>query len=677
MKLAFVDLCGFRGYRKPIRIEFADGFTIIDGRNGVGKSTIFDAIEFALTGTLSKYSDAKASGQTVADYLWWTGEGPSPSNRYVEVGFRDATGEIVVRRTQFVDPDKSILEDLELRLCDSQFAPVAPLSQLCASTIIRDEHITSLSLDLKEADRYTLLRDALGANDADAWIARGAQLVSLAKQRITAAQQEVTMANSDVATASRRLDEVRANLVAETVMADVVARLRSFANTDVSPDLLAGPVRARIAAVGAESESLRNLSDRWSMIEAERLRIDSLLKSVETANAENQAAAEALKALTSTQEQETASASALAEEARSLIALVALGRQLGLHDGHCPLCAKGQSHEEFSQGIETAAALARRLNADAARAAEREQARVIAANKLASATRSLEAAKAAHQNAQSIVNSFLLERKALGIAATTTVEEITAREAMLRQSLDAAQKDLRILETLRLNLDLERAQHAEAEAKSRLTRAQERFGRARKAATGAQALYDAARRAASETLDRRLERVLPLMSELFRRLRPHPVWNDIEYSIRGDVKRFLKLQVGEELNPQFLFSSGQRRATGLAFLLSVNLSLAWSRWNTILLDDPVQHVDDFRTVHLAELIAQLVSEGRQIICSVEDAALADLLCRRLPVNGPTGGKRITLGPDIEGALNKLTERSLTPLVRNSVTSTPEQLAGAG
>jgi chromosome segregation protein len=42
MKLAFVHVCGFRGYRKPVRIDFADGFTIIDGRNGVGKSTIVD-----------------------------------------------------------------------------------------------------------------------------------------------------------------------------------------------------------------------------------------------------------------------------------------------------------------------------------------------------------------------------------------------------------------------------------------------------------------------------------------------------------------------------------------------------------------------------------------------------------------------------------------------------------
>ncbi|MGO9445114.1 MAG: AAA family ATPase [Thiobacillaceae bacterium] len=672
MKLAFLDLCGFRGYRKPIRIEFADGFTIIDGRNGVGKSTIFDAIEFALTGTLSKYGKTKADGETVTDYVWWTGEGPLPVERYVEVGFRDHDGEVSIRRTQFADPDTSILENLAGRLCDSTLAPVSPLSQLCATTIIRDEHITSLSLDLKETDRYTLLRDALGANDADAWIARGAQLVSLTKQRMANAQQDVTTTNAEVAASARRLDEVRAGLVDDIVMAGVVERLQMFANTILGADLLAGPVRARIAAVGAEIESLRRLSNHWNTAEEMRSRIDSLSASLQSANAEKDGATTALRAFSSMQE--TAAASGLNDLAGKLIALVALGRQLGLRDGHCPLCAKGQTHEEFEQGIEAAETLARRLNEDSARAAEREQARAAAERKLATATKEADAVKAALLTAKDIVNSFEQERDAQGIAADATVEQVTVREAQLRQRLDAAQTDLRILETLRLRLDLERAQRAVIDTNTRLARAQERFGRARKAWVGAQALHDAARRAAAETLDRRLERVLPLMSELFRRLRPHPIWNDIEYSIRGDVRRFLKLQVGENLNPQFLFSSGQRRATGLAFLLSVNLSLAWSRWRTILLDDPVQHVDDFRTVHLAELVAQLVSEGRQIICAVEDAALADLLCRRLPVDQHGSANKISLGPDTDGALAKVAEHWLSPLVRNSLVGAPEQLA---
>jgi chromosome segregation protein len=170
MKLAYVDLCGFRGYRAPLRIDFPDGFTVIDGRNGVGKSTIFDAVEFALTGTISKYGDATADRETIADYIWWTGEGKPPPHRYVEVGFRDGEDVLSLRRAQLSDPEPSDLRAVLDRLCDAATRPNSPLTQLCTASIIRDEHIAALSLDAKEADRYTRLREAIGATDAEFWI---------------------------------------------------------------------------------------------------------------------------------------------------------------------------------------------------------------------------------------------------------------------------------------------------------------------------------------------------------------------------------------------------------------------------------------------------------------------------------------------------------------------------
>jgi DNA repair exonuclease SbcCD ATPase subunit len=658
--------------RKPLRIDFAEDFTVIDGRNGAGKSTIFDAVEFALTGSLSKYNDAKASGETVADYLWWTGDGAGPSDRYVEVGFRNLADVYSIRRTQLSEPDQTALNDLTRRLCDPRLAPTDPLRQLCGATIIRDEHITRLSLDLKETDRYNLLREALGANDADTWIERGAQLVGVAKKRTAGAQQEVTLSNADIATASQQRDQVRANLVSDPVMAEVVARLRNFADTRAAPEELAVFVRERIAAVGTELESLRGLSIRWEATKAARSRLEELAKSVEVSQASKEAASKAVQALGRSDER--VSESSLAEAARALVALVALGRKIGLQDGQCPLCAKGQSPEEYQQGMEHGAQLARRLSENAARAEELEQARANAEARLGIATREAEAAGKALSDAIEEIKTVDASSRALGIAALTDVEQLTARASILQESLGAAKNDLRILETLQLSLALERTIRAESDASARLLTAQERFGRVRKAESIAHALHDAARRAASETLDRRLARVLPLMSELYRRLRPHPIWSDIEYSIRGDVRRFMTLQVGDDLNPQFLFSSGQRRATGLAFLLSVNLSLAWSRWRTILLDDPVQHVDDFRTVHLAEVMAHLVADGRQIVCAVEDAALADLLCRRLPVSRSGSASRVTLGPDDEGVLAVIAKRPLAPLVRTALVGAADQLA---
>lgn len=252
---------------------------------------------------------------------------------------------------------------------------------------------------------------------------------------------------------------------------------------------------------------------------------------------------------------------------------------------------------------------------------------------------------------------------ALGAPSDVSREGVSLVVEARRRDLDAARHAIRILGTVAQNVQLERAIGALETARQRLQRAQDRAARSRQAEATTAALHDAARRAAGETLDLRLQRVLPLMAELYGRLRPHPFWQDIEYSVRGDVRRFLSLQVGDGLNPQFLFSSGQRRATGLAFLLSIHLSLAWSRWRTILLDDPVQHVDDFRTVNLAEVLAQLVASGRQVIVAVEDAALADLLCRRMPVTAQGNAARLTLGLGADGTSALIHRRELVPLKR--------------
>ena len=40
-------------------------------------------------------------------------------------------------------------------------------------------------------------------------------------------------------------------------------------------------------------------------------------------------------------------------------------------------------------------------------------------------------------------------------------------------------------------------------------------------------------------------------------------------------------------NPSFVFSSGQRRTAGLAFLIAIFLSRSWCKLKTLVLDDPV------------------------------------------------------------------------------------------
>lgn len=670
MKLAYLELDGFRGYSRPLRVDFSNGFTIIDGRNGVGKSTVFDAIEFALTGDIRKHEEQKASGETIADYVWWRGDGPPPLQRFVRVEFRSGDAKFSVTRREFDGPDEGELERVELGLCDKSIAPDEPLIQLCTNAIVRDEQITKLSLDMKETDRYALLRDALGAIDSDRWIERGARLKAAMKRRVSAAEKDVADANSELTSATRRLDEIRASIVADRAMADAVSRLRKFADISAAPDELVAYAREWIASSNSRLESLRELSDAWKDTEKERARVVELSVMLESARSEYATAERALKDLAEVSD--TASASSYAEQAKDLMTLASLGRKIGLRDDHCPLCASERTSAEYERGVGQAEAIAQSINEGAARAAEQENVRREASRRLEQAGNALTAAEEDYNTSAAVVQRFDDMGQSLGLQLDVSLDEINSEVTRRRKEVEQANADMRVLDTLRLSSDLDRSQQAENSARKRLARAQEKSGRTRKAQSRAQALHDAARRAASETLDIRLERVLPLMSELYRRLRPHPTWRDIEYSIRGDVRRFLSLQVGEDLNPQFLFSSGQRRATGLAFLLSVNLSLAWSKWQTIMLDDPVQHVDDFRAVNLAELLAQLVSDGRQVVCAVEDAALADLLCRRLPVDSLGDAKRLTLGPDAEGALALLSEEVLSPHMRNAVISSADE-----
>src|SRR5437763_14982520 len=100
MKLRFVEMTGFRGFRDRTRFEFPNGFAVLTGRNGAGKSTVLDAIDYALTGTINKFSVKGAKGGGLQDHIWWLGRGQA-QELSVSVGFGgDHGGTLVVNRTR-------------------------------------------------------------------------------------------------------------------------------------------------------------------------------------------------------------------------------------------------------------------------------------------------------------------------------------------------------------------------------------------------------------------------------------------------------------------------------------------------------------------------------------------------------------------------------------------------
>lgn len=514
-------------------------------------------------------------------------KGPAPVERFVEVGFIDENGEpFSIRRTEATGAPRSEEEALARKLSHSDLAPEDPLLQLCRVSLIRDEYIAEFSLDLKEADRYAHVRQALGATDADQWTAKGAEVEKLAKAALEAADSELDRLRQSRDDVQRRIDEAVQNRRPDSALREAAERLRAFAEVgQTSDDEIISAARERIASLGGRVAALEQLAQRWPDADRTRTILPDLDAAVAAARIVAEQAQQAVEQLPQPSGPAASEAAALA---RDLARLVELGRQVGRRNDACPLCGCSQEEEVFERGLEAALVAARGYDAASAAAAGQEQARAEAEALRGSTATALQNATQVAQSARDLLGAFESQKMALGLESGADAEALHSVTAELEEQSAQAATDLRTLGTRDYDVVLSREEKRAEILDAQITDAEKMAGRARKAFAAAKALHAAANRAALETLEARFKRVQPVMTDLYQRLNPHPVWKDFDSVIRGKVKGYMRFQVGGQHNPQFIFSSGQRRATGLAFLLSVNLSLAWSKWKTIMLDDPVQ-----------------------------------------------------------------------------------------
>lgn len=685
MKLDFIEVAGFRGFRDKVRVDFAAGVTVITGRNGVGKSTLCDAIEFAVSGELEKYRVERSGAETFADYLWWRGAG-SPAAHYVKVGFRGVNGmPFSITRTRDNGCDRS-LDEIERALCVGS-VPDQAVRQLCKTTFIRDEGIAALSLDLTEHERFELVRAALGNSEgahygsrakevlacANRDVERVAELYEAARNQLNEFLAQLSEAHArvqkagDVAGALVRLDGVVGSSggdLAQRVAAArehlTVARMRIDAHVEALNELASIHARRdQLAASGFDARR-SEAADSVSGLRAELATVEAALV-IATQHLELAQAADAFAA--------------------SLTMLVEHGSKVGVTDGHCPLCAAVRTTVEFEAGLALARARVHELGSA-----------VPAANQaFAEAQRAVTGLRQRLAQAEARYATILAEEEELQRADARYRDRVAAlnmgpglRDGLLELETYIGIEHERLVELERAILTVEASHAVEQvtaiEAKVSALREQvgeasDQLSRAQAGAANAKTIEQTVLRATAEIVDERLALISPLLNELYQRLRPHSDWRSIAYSIRGDVRRFLSLKVGDGLNPQFVFSSGQRRAAGLAFLLAVHLSRSWCQWQTLVLDDPVQHIDDFRALNLVEVLAAVREGGRQIVCAVEDGALADLLCRRIGGSAAEAGRRYDIEAGLEGELVTVLAAEIPPLPASVLRLTSVQAVG--
>ncbi len=103
------------------------------------------------------------------------------------------------------------------------------------------------------------------------------------------------------------------------------------------------------------------------------------------------------------------------------------------------------------------------------------------------------------------------------------------------------------------------------------------------------------------------------------------------------------------MSPERLLSEGQLSAFSLCLLFAMSTAYRWSRWRGLLLDDPVEHNDVIHMAAFADLLRNLVREGRyQVVVATHDLELGDFLRRKMVSGGIECATCRLVGPGVNG-----------------------------
>ncbi|OMQ16772.1 hypothetical protein A7K94_0200350 [Modestobacter sp. VKM Ac-2676] len=147
-------------------------------------------------------------------------------------------------------------------------------------------------------------------------------------------------------------------------------------------------------------------------------------------------------------------------------------------------------------------------------------------------------------------------------------------------------------------------------------------------------MAESARAAAAEIFRERFALLEPLMNDVYARLDPHPAFTQLTFNVesyrsKGTATAVVRdAERGIAMNPMLIFSSAQANIV----VLSAFLALGWAAGSAslpfLLLDDPLQALDDVNVLGFADL-ARRVRRERQLVVATHEERFAGLLERKL------------------------------------------------
>ena len=225
-------------------------------------------------------------------------------------------------------------------------------------------------------------------------------------------------------------------------------------------------------------------------------------------------------------------------------------------------------------------------------------------------------------------NRFVSECRAFGVDPKNprdSIRVVKQRASKLIESLSILEEKRQRLEQFaslgRLRLEIDDLARTDDDMKRQAKRSSDEESRMRKWLSHVEGLEAEVVSGQVDVVGSHLKHLEPTTQRLYHRLTPHPVFGKVKIRI-NEKTRELDVQarataaydqLGEiAVMPSAFFSDAQMNSLAITVFLAGALRQRWSGFSTILIDDPVQQMDEMNVCAFLDLIRGL-SDQRQFI----------------------------------------------------------------
>jgi|HubBroStandDraft_6_1064221.scaffolds.fasta_scaffold01228_2 DNA repair exonuclease SbcCD ATPase subunit len=686
MRIVELELSGFRGFSTTIKFDLDADTVLVIAQNGQGKTSIFDAILWGLSGSVSRLGTEDSK---LLSLYSTSGE------MYVRLTLRDTDGSLIHLTRSFDGKQQRLMFEINKETYREVGATAKLLEALWPAALTTDDPNLSLSLALTrgvylqqdlvrhfiesqtEQDRFTAISDLLGTG------------------QITALQVQLDNARSAWSRVTNDLlDEARLKRNRILSLESQIAKVSGFSASEGPIDIQWENWIRHVGALGVELGQLASFDSSDAP-----LAIDSILKQLQVKrNSAERSKTLAMQLMTDLKahsepflpdenesnktmsdlqmELETARSvlqetqESAAEERRNQVIrrqsfeeLKSLAELALRHLGtKCPVCDQDYDKEATTLRLQRLAESSQ---------SSREPIAQTAIHELAARVERLERTIAAAQAEQSRFSNIRLTHLAwlsdrdrrlreLGIDPTKVAaptDEVEGILKMLSEDCENLRKAQDQGEALALNIARSSEAARKAEIDKELLAAQSEMGtfdemlRSRQRTSElATEILDALRESSTEFVDAELKRIEPLLQRIYARIDPHPAFRSVKF-LTSFVHRRGRLSMSildppaqvSSGSPELVLSSSQINALAISVFLALNIGISRLPLQVAMLDDPLQSLDDINLLGVIDLLRR-VKNTRQLLVSTHDARFGDLLARKLrPISAKDRTQVIEIG----------------------------------